>query len=96
MGRDNHLQRCMPIHSSGTLSVYAPRVGCTLCSCHFFLFPQAIRIVLSNENKRRDAEAEVQSTDTDEVYIVETLDDGTKVERRVDKVTRAYLFIFPH
>ncbi|KAF8519822.1 MFS general substrate transporter [Gautieria morchelliformis] len=44
-----------------------------------------IRIILSNENKRRDTEAESRSTDIDDVYIEEILDDGTKVERKVEK-----------
>jgi len=52
--------------------------------CPFLLW--TIRVILNNENKRRDAEAETRSNDTsDEIYIEETLADGTKVERRVDK-----------
>ncbi|KAF8521399.1 hypothetical protein BU17DRAFT_64892 [Hysterangium stoloniferum] len=41
----------------------------------------AIRTILSHENKRRDAEAETQSNDSEDLYIEEILADGTKVER---------------
>ncbi|KAF8521397.1 MFS general substrate transporter [Hysterangium stoloniferum] len=51
--------------------------------CPFILY--AIRTILSNENKRRDAEAETQSNDSEDLYIEEILADGTKVERKVDK-----------
>ncbi|KAF8521394.1 MFS general substrate transporter [Hysterangium stoloniferum] len=51
--------------------------------CPFILY--AIRTILSNENKRRDAEAETQSNDSEGLYIEEILADGTKVERKVDK-----------
>lgn len=53
--------------------------------CPFLLW--WIRIILSNENKRRDAEAESRSVDSEskDVYVEETLNDGTVVEVKVDK-----------
>jgi len=42
--------------------------------------------MLKKENDRRDAEAEAGSTGSEEVYIEQTLEDGTKVERKVDRV----------
>jgi len=47
----------------------------------------ALRVLLSRENKRRDATAKSDET-SEETYIEETLDDGTKVEKRVDKVSK--------
>ncbi|KAF8519820.1 MFS general substrate transporter [Gautieria morchelliformis] len=69
---------------------YAPRnrVPWGIIAVCYFICPFLIwwiRIILSNENKRRDTEAESRSTDIDDVYIEEILDDGTKVERKVEK-----------
>ena len=45
-----------------------------------------IRVLLQRENKRRDAEP--VDDKYDEVYIEVVLPDGTRTERRVDKVRR--------
>ncbi|KAF8583146.1 MFS general substrate transporter [Ramaria rubella] len=44
-----------------------------------------VRVILSNENKRRDMEAENRSNDSDDMYVTEILADGTNLERKVDK-----------
>lgn len=47
---------------------------------------KTIRYILANENRRRDAEAEMRSDDFGETYIEEVLADGTTVDKKVDKV----------
>ncbi|CEL62099.1 putative transporter PB10D8,01 OS=Schizosaccharomyces pombe (strain 972 / ATCC 24843) GN=SPBPB10D8.01 PE=3 SV=1 [Rhizoctonia solani AG-1 IB] len=68
---------------------YKPRnrVPWTVITICYVLCPLtllSLRFLLARENKRRDAEPkEDNSGDT---YIEETLADGTRVERKVDKV----------
>lgn len=54
----------------------------------YFLCPIILLIIrhrLSHENKKRDVEP--RANENDDAYIEEILDDGTKVERRIDKVS---------
>lgn len=56
----------------------------TICYTLCPLTLLTIRFRLACENKRRDAEPKVD--ENDDAYIEEILDDGTKIERKVDKV----------
>lgn len=60
-----------------------PWIVITICYTLCPLTLLAIRFHLARENKRRDAEPRVD--ENDDAYIEEILDDGTKIERKVDK-----------
>ncbi|CAE6333014.1 unnamed protein product [Rhizoctonia solani] len=67
---------------------YKPRnrIPWIVITISYFLCPiilLIIRVRLSRENKRRDAEPKAE--EEDDAYIEEVLEDGTKVERKVDK-----------
>jgi ACS family allantoate permease-like MFS transporter len=63
------------------------RIPWIVITISYFLCPVillVIRFRLSRENKKRDMEPKVEQTE--DAYIEEVLEDGTKVERRIDKV----------
>jgi hypothetical protein len=63
------------------------RIPWIVITISYFLCPiilLIIRVRLSRENKRRDAEPKAE--EEDDAYIEEVLEDGTKIERKVDKV----------
>ncbi|GAB1521882.1 hypothetical protein RhiTH_004981 [Rhizoctonia solani] len=67
---------------------YKPRnrIPWIVITISYFLCPIILLIIrarLSRENKKRDAEPKTE--EEDDAYIEETLQDGTKVERKVDK-----------
>ncbi|CUA76058.1 hypothetical protein RSOLAG22IIIB_02065 [Rhizoctonia solani] len=62
------------------------RVPWIVITISYFLCPVIlliIRLRLSRENNKRDAEPKIEQ-DAD-AYIEEILEDGTKIERKVDK-----------
>ncbi|GJJ14246.1 hypothetical protein Clacol_008510 [Clathrus columnatus] len=71
---------------------YAPRnrvpwIVITICGCVCPVLLYVIRVRLANENKRRDAEAEVVNEEggEEDVFILETLPDGSMKKVHVDK-----------
>jgi ACS family allantoate permease-like MFS transporter len=70
-----------------TTSTRRNRIPWIVITISYFLCPVILLIIrfrLSRENKKRDLEPKVE--EAEDAYIEEVLEDGTKVERRIDKV----------